>query len=370
MGAGGVFNNQADATFEVQNDENVSWNGGTPQFNNAGTLTKSFGTLTTFSNVPLNNTGTVDVQSGKLSFTGGYTQTAGVTRLNGGELASTTMLNVNGGKLEGSGTVTANVTSAGQVAPGFSPGLLSITGSYTQAGSGVFKVEIGGTEAGTGFDKLTVSSMATLAGAIDASLTGAFTPNVGDSFEVMTFASRTGDFTNDSGLVIGNGLGFRKILSGTSVRLQFVQEICDDHQDNDGDGKEDCADPKCAGAPQCIPTPTFTVTETPTVTATPSPTPTGTLTATATPTSTATPTPSATETPRSACLGDCNGDGTVSVDELVRGVNIALGTQPLDACLVFDGDENLVVTVNELITAVNNALNGCPVEPTPSVGDA
>jgi hypothetical protein len=250
--------------------------------------------------------------------------------------------------------------------------------------------------------------MATLAGAIDASLTGAFTPNVGDSFEVMTFASRAGDFTNDSGLVIGNGLGFRKILSGTSVRLQFVQEICNDHQDNDGDGKEDCADPKCVGTPQCIPTPTFTATATPTATSTytststptptntstftntptitptptatptvtatatvtPTPTPTGTSTATATPTSTATPTPSATETPPPACVGDCNGDGTVSVDELVRGVNIALGAQPLDLCPVFDGDQSLEVTVNELITAVNNALKGCPVEPTAGVGEA
>jgi hypothetical protein len=62
----------------------------------------------------------------------------------------------------------------------------------------------------------------------------------------------------------------------------------------------------------------------------------------------------------SACLGDCNGDGEVTVDELIRGVNIALGSLPLSECPVFDGNEDGSVTVDELITAVNNALSGCP----------
>ena len=32
---------------------------------------------------------------------------------------------------------------------------------------------------------------------------------------------------------------------------------------------------------------------------------------------------------RCACLGDCNGDGVVTIDELVLGVDIALGDQPI-----------------------------------------
>ena len=59
-----------------------------------------------------------------------------------------------------------------------------------------------------------------------------------------------------------------------------------------------------------------------------------------------------------ACLGDCSGDGTVTVDELVLGVNIALGTQSLSACPAFD-DGSGTVKVNQLVTAVNNALEGC-----------
>ena len=61
------------------------------------------------------------------------------------------------------------------------------------------------------------------------------------------------------------------------------------------------------------------------------------------------------------CVGDCDGDGRVTVDELVRGVNIALGAAPLSECPEFDSNEDDQVSVDELVTAVNNALSGCPV---------
>jgi len=63
------------------------------------------------------------------------------------------------------------------------------------------------------------------------------------------------------------------------------------------------------------------------------------------------------------CVGDCNGDGMVSIDELILGVNIALGSATLDECPSFDADGDGMVGINELITAVNYALNGCPAPP-------
>jgi hypothetical protein len=60
------------------------------------------------------------------------------------------------------------------------------------------------------------------------------------------------------------------------------------------------------------------------------------------------------------CTGDCDGLGTVTVDELVKGVNIALGNSPLTECPSFDTNDDDQVTVDELVDAVNNALNGCP----------
>jgi VCBS repeat protein len=60
------------------------------------------------------------------------------------------------------------------------------------------------------------------------------------------------------------------------------------------------------------------------------------------------------------CTGDCNANGTVSVDELLRGVNILLGTSDPRDCIALDVDGNSRVTVNELVAAVAQDLAGCP----------
>lgn len=79
--------------------------------------------------------------------------------------------------------------------------------------------------------------------------------------------------------------------------------------------------------------------------------------ATPTPTPSLTPTPSSTPVP--PCIGDCNADGTVTVDELIKGVNIVLGTLPISDCLALDANSDETVTVDELVKAVGAALNGC-----------
>jgi hypothetical protein len=61
------------------------------------------------------------------------------------------------------------------------------------------------------------------------------------------------------------------------------------------------------------------------------------------------------------CVGDCDSLVSVTVDEIITCVNIALGNSPPDTCSACDGDGSGTVTVDEIITAVNNALNGCSV---------
>ena len=63
--------------------------------------------------------------------------------------------------------------------------------------------------------------------------------------------------------------------------------------------------------------------------------------------------------PEIACTGDCDGDGAVTINELIRGVTIALAIAPIEDCPALDRDRDGTVTVNELISAVNNALGGC-----------
>ncbi len=60
-----------------------------------------------------------------------------------------------------------------------------------------------------------------------------------------------------------------------------------------------------------------------------------------------------------ACPGDCNGDGEVTIDEIIRGVNIALELSSLSTCSSLDLDGNGAVTVDEIIRSVNAALFGC-----------
>lgn len=54
--------------------------------------------------------------------------------------------------------------------------------------------------------------------------------------------------------------------------------------------------------------------------------------------------------------GDCNTDGTISVDELVRGVAIALGVIGLDTCPSLDVNADGAVTIDELIRAVDRSF--------------
>ena len=63
-------------------------------------------------------------------------------------------------------------------------------------------------------------------------------------------------------------------------------------------------------------------------------------------------------TPRKACTGDCDGNGRVAINQLILGVNIALGLQPVAACPAFANAQGMV-DIAQLIQGVNNALNGC-----------
>ncbi len=66
---------------------------------------------------------------------------------------------------------------------------------------------------------------------------------------------------------------------------------------------------------------------------------------------------------RATCPGDCNGDGVVTVPEVVTVVNIALGSLPPSACPAADVAGDGSVGVGDAILAVQAALSGCPEPP-------
>ncbi len=60
-----------------------------------------------------------------------------------------------------------------------------------------------------------------------------------------------------------------------------------------------------------------------------------------------------------ACTGDCDGDGEVAINELVRGVSIGLEAMDIGVCSAIDGDGDGEASIAELVTAVDHALYGC-----------
>ncbi len=66
------------------------------------------------------------------------------------------------------------------------------------------------------------------------------------------------------------------------------------------------------------------------------------------------------------CVGDCNRDGAVTIEEIVRGVNIALGNAGVELCPGFDRNGDGTVAIDEIVAAVGFLLNGCPLTSTPT----
>ena len=60
-----------------------------------------------------------------------------------------------------------------------------------------------------------------------------------------------------------------------------------------------------------------------------------------------------------SCAGDCDGNNQVRIEELTLAVMIALGESPASDCLADDRDGDGALQINELIGAVDAALQGC-----------
>jgi hypothetical protein len=147
------------------------------------------------------NAGTITIGSGSTFAPGGaasnYTQSGGATYLAAGTLGATgAPINVNGGFLSGPGTVKGNLTNAGEVDVGSAPGLLTVSGTYTQTAAGVLGLKVGGTTAGSQFDQVNISGTAALGGTLNVSLINGFGPSVPSTFTVVTAqGSTTGNFS-------------------------------------------------------------------------------------------------------------------------------------------------------------------------------
>ncbi|TSA29597.1 MAG: hypothetical protein D4R65_14855 [Verrucomicrobiaceae bacterium] len=113
-------------------------------------------------------TGTTTITSGTLVISGGGSIGNGAVALNGGTLIVNGAVG-NGGvtvgsgaTMGGSGSITGAVIVSGTLAPGNSPGNITVANSVTLADGGALSMEINGATVGTGYDRLTMTGGGTL----------------------------------------------------------------------------------------------------------------------------------------------------------------------------------------------------------------
>ena len=194
-------------------------------------------------------TGALTVNGGTLALSSTGTLSAATTTVNtgailsvDGSLTSPIVTVASGGRLIGGigttpGVITGAVTNSGTVAPGHSPGILNIVGSYTQTGTGTYAAEVNGNGtstvvAGVDFDRIAVSGApgtATLAGTLAITQNGG--PYVtGTTYDIITTTGGvSGAFTTVTGTsisafqslsnVVANGGG----IQGNNYRLVVIR---------------------------------------------------------------------------------------------------------------------------------------------------
>ena len=176
--------------------------------------------------------GTVDVtNSGRLfASPGGSIRVRSGSQLRGNNFSiiAAGIINIDAGaRLSGTSSIAGSVGNSGTVAPGLSPGIMNISGDYTQTSEGLLEIEVEGLDPGFGHDKLIISGNTTLAGRLDVPVTAApGFPVAGDEITFLTgFGGVMGAFdivTSPNIATQAPGLALQVNYFPNDVRLKFV----------------------------------------------------------------------------------------------------------------------------------------------------
>ncbi|QDT15239.1 autotransporter domain-containing protein [Alienimonas californiensis] len=173
-GAGSTLNVAAgafDADSLALTDNAAASVTGTATLTGAATVTDSTATVNAGGTLAAGsatlNSGLLDVLAGGTAdVTGDALLDGGFARVNGDLLAANVLLN-QGGAIGGAGTVTGDFFAAGRIAPGNSPGVLTVVGNFTGASVAVYDIELQAAAApvaGVDYDRLAVNGAASVDG--------------------------------------------------------------------------------------------------------------------------------------------------------------------------------------------------------------
>ncbi|MEZ6095771.1 MAG: autotransporter-associated beta strand repeat-containing protein [Pirellulaceae bacterium] len=122
----------------------ANWSG---QINGNGRLNKNGAGTWIISNNTNTYTGAINVNSGSLIIDGNLAASSNIVSVS----ATST--------LGGSGTIDRNVAMNGHLAPGNSPGILTINGDLSMSSTSALDIELNGGVAGTGYDRVVVNGL-------------------------------------------------------------------------------------------------------------------------------------------------------------------------------------------------------------------
>ena len=217
-------------TIEFQTGDIVDYDDDTiiGTLNNFGIFKKTT-TNTATIDVAFNNTGTVEANLGTLNFSNSYTHNNANLVLKGGTVTFSNALNINGGSIEGNGSINIGVTNSGLLNPRYVSntefGRLTINGNYAETNSASINIQLGGSTAGTNFDQVDINGIATFDGTLNIGLLNNFTPTLGSTFDVLTYDSLSFlSNLNFTGLDINSTLQFLPQWFNNKLTLKVVNK--------------------------------------------------------------------------------------------------------------------------------------------------
>ena len=167
--------------------------------------------------------------SGTATFNGPMTAFTGTINVSVGTviLKTTTGGSVNvaaGASFGGTGTILGDLNNTGTLAPGNSPGILTIAGNLSLNSGGTLKIEIAGADLGQ-FDQVNVGGSAILGGTLIIRILDGFTPQAGQQF---AFLNASGGLSGSFDGVASNyhgALAFEVVETNGSSSAPVIQVV-------------------------------------------------------------------------------------------------------------------------------------------------
>jgi fibronectin-binding autotransporter adhesin len=202
---------------------------------NQGALSMIYGLTDVFGDVNNALGGSISVAGGAgVTFFDDVVQNGTVTVSIAGSTRSSAVFL---GSVSGTGSFTGggDVFFMGDLRPGNSPAIVTMSNNVSLAAGSTTHIELAGTTVGTQYDRLVINGDLQLGGALQVALTGGFSPSVGQSFDILNWTTLNGTFSSVSLPALPAGKAWDTSLLYTSGVISVSVGNVPGDFDSDGD---------------------------------------------------------------------------------------------------------------------------------------